>query len=53
MVEKEGTPGRAAAEQWAKAIEDAGGQVPDGALPDDASPDGSSPDGSANDEGGE
>lgn len=48
MVEKEGTPGRAAAQQWAKAIQDAGGQVPDGALPD-----GSSSDESADDEGGE
>lgn len=32
MLEDRGIPGRAAAEQWAKAVEDAGGQVPDNAL---------------------
>ena len=34
MLEARGLPGREAAEQWKKAIEDAGGEVPDGALED-------------------
>lgn len=34
MLEARDLPGRAAAEQWKKAIEDAGGEVPNGALED-------------------
>ncbi|MGO1397878.1 MAG: hypothetical protein ACTHVY_11680 [Brevibacterium yomogidense] len=36
MMEARGLPGREAAEQWKKAVEDAGGEVPDGALEDGA-----------------
>lgn len=39
MLEERGLPGRAAAEQWAAAIEDAGGTVPDDALTDDTQSD--------------